>query len=339
MMMVFTDDPESLRRERENIAARVRVDPNYVPMVAVSSKNNRGRVDMVRLYHTLQEMDYLPVRQEIRERIGAMWGVTPAWQGAPEAFGGLSTQTTQLSVMSRVVESDQRMYHDKVFPQILDAFGITDWKLELQQPEEKAESTRLAFAQQKIASASMLLQMGFDIKIKSSEVGIMDVDFLVSGEPKKPEDMFGGGGMGGQQNMPPDQMGDSGYQNFGQPANSMPRDMGNQNMQMMLKQFGNNASPWIVELQKAGYPVLKVKGVSSDMTMLWFAPLNAKEDFVAKFNEGKLINVEKATFRGMHEHNGHPIHDEKMSHGAVVKEQQQKEIVDADDFNSPDGGG
>ena len=86
MMMVFTDDPESLRRERANIAAQTRIDPNFVPMVAVSAKNNRGRVDMVRLFHTLQEMDYLPVRQEIRERVAAMWGVTPAWQGAPEAF-------------------------------------------------------------------------------------------------------------------------------------------------------------------------------------------------------------------------------------------------------------
>ena len=119
MIMVHTDDPESLRRERSHIAAQTRQDPNYIPMVAVSSRNQRGRVDMVRLFHTLQEMDYLPVRNEIRERIAAMWGVTPAWQGAPEAFGGLSTQTQQLVVMSRVVESDKRLLHEKVFPQIL----------------------------------------------------------------------------------------------------------------------------------------------------------------------------------------------------------------------------
>jgi len=60
MLMVTTDDPESLRKEREHIAAQTRLDPNYIPMVAVSSRNQRGRVDMVRLFHTLQEMDYLP---------------------------------------------------------------------------------------------------------------------------------------------------------------------------------------------------------------------------------------------------------------------------------------
>ena len=182
MIMVFTDDPESLRRERSNLAAQTRLDPNFVPMVAVSARNNRGRVDMVRLFHTLQEMDYLPVRQEVRERIAAMWGVTPAWQGAPEAFGGLSTQTQQLVVMSRVVEGDQRMFHDKVFPLILDAFGITDWKLELPTPEEKAEATRISFAQQRVAVASQLNQMGFTVKLKDQGEDMESISFVIEGE-------------------------------------------------------------------------------------------------------------------------------------------------------------
>ena len=182
MMRVFTDDPESLRRERANIAAQTRIDPNFVPMVAVSAKNNRGRVDMVRLFHTLQEMDYLPVRAEIRERVAAMWGVTPAWQGAPEAFGGLSTQTQQLVVMSRVVEGDQRIFHEKVFPQLLDAFGVTDWELELPQPEERAESTRIQFAQQKIAIANQYASMGFDVVLKDQDVPMEEAEFIIGGQ-------------------------------------------------------------------------------------------------------------------------------------------------------------
>ena len=182
MMMVFTDDPESLRRERSNLAAQTRVDPNFIPMVAVSAKNNRGRVDMVRLFHTLQEMDYLPVREEIRERVAAMWGVTPAWQGAPEAFGGMSTQTQQLVVMSRVVEGDQRLFHEKVFPELLEAFNITDWDLKLLVPEEKAEATRISFAQQRISIASQLNQMGFTIKLKEGGILMEDAEFMIDGE-------------------------------------------------------------------------------------------------------------------------------------------------------------
>ena len=182
MMMVFTDDPESLRRERANLAAQTRLDPNFVPMVAVSSKNNRGRVDMVRLFHTLQEMDYLPVRDEIRERVAAMWGVTPAWQGSPEAFGGLSTQTQQLVVMSRVVEGDQRLFHEKVLPKLLEAFNITDWELSLRVPEEKAEATRISFAQQRVAIAGQMNSMGFTVKLKDEGVILEDMQFIVEGE-------------------------------------------------------------------------------------------------------------------------------------------------------------
>ena len=184
MLMVHTDDPESLRRERANLVANVKADPNFIPMVAVSSRNQRGRVDMVRLFHTLQEMDYLPVRQEIRERVAAMWGVTPAWQGAPEAFGGLSTQTQQLVVMSRVVEGDQRLFHEKVFPHILKAFNVTQWTLELPNPEEKAEATRISFALQRTQLAAQLAQLGYTVNLKDPNVDVEEARFVVSGKPK-----------------------------------------------------------------------------------------------------------------------------------------------------------
>ena len=136
---------------------------------------------MVRLFHTLQEMDYLPVKEEIRERVAALWGVSPAWQGTPDAFGGLSTQTQQLMVMSRVVEADQRMFHEKVFPLILDAFGITDWEIHLPHPEEKAEATRINFSSQRVQIAKVLSELGFDITLRQQETGLDDVDFIVSG--------------------------------------------------------------------------------------------------------------------------------------------------------------
>ena len=144
LLMVSTDDAESLKREREHLNSQMRKDPNYIPMVAVSTKQQRGRVDLVKLFHTLQEMEYLNVREEIRDRIAAMWGVTPVWQSAVESSGGMQLQSQQLMVMSRVVESDQRLIKEKIFPKVTEAFGITDWELDLLQPEEKAEATRIS---------------------------------------------------------------------------------------------------------------------------------------------------------------------------------------------------
>ncbi|MEK6840334.1 MAG: hypothetical protein AABX79_00045 [Nanoarchaeota archaeon] len=299
MIMVFTDDPESLRRERENIISQMRLDPNTVPMVAVSAKQGRGRVDMVRLMHTLQEMDYLPVRQEIRERIAAMWGVTPIWQGAPDAMGGLNSQTSQLTVMSRVVEGDQRIFHEKVFPQILDAFGITDWKLELPNPEEEAEQTRIAFAQQKMQVASMAQQMGFDVKIKSQDVGIAELDFIISGEATKPQMMGLGGGQGG--GMMPQQMG-SGEQEpqmgTPQPGDGNPAEtqgqpqQGNQPLSLMMKNWAGEGG-WIGQLMEKGYMPI-IKKINPDGTT-WF--VSGGQDLIARFSDGNLIGVEKAVFR------------------------------------------
>ena len=183
MLMVQTDDPEALKRERAIIQAETRKDPNYVPMIAVSARNQRGRVDMVRLFHTLQEMDYLPIKDEIRERIAAIWGVTPVWQGNPDSFGGMSTQTSQLVVMGRTVESDQRRIKDKVFPRLLEAFGITDFELVLPNPEEKAEATRISFSQQRVNNAKILLDMGYTLKLKNENVDMDDIMFVVTGEP------------------------------------------------------------------------------------------------------------------------------------------------------------
>ena len=182
MVMVTTDDPESLKREREALAAKTRQDPNYIPMIAVSSRTNRGRVDMVRLFHTLQEMDYLPVRAEIRERVSAIYGVSPVFQGAPDSFGGLTQQTLQLTVMSRVVERDQRQIMEKIFGAIVDNFGITDFKMVLPNPEEKAEATRIAQSQQRAAIANQMLNMGFDVALNGNKLKIDELDFVVSGD-------------------------------------------------------------------------------------------------------------------------------------------------------------
>jgi hypothetical protein len=84
--------------------------------------------------------------------------------------------------MSRVVESDQRLFHDKIFPELFKAFGITDWEVQLPQPEEKAEATVIAHAQQKVAIANQLAQLGFTIELKDPEVDIKEAEFVVSGE-------------------------------------------------------------------------------------------------------------------------------------------------------------
>jgi hypothetical protein len=286
MLMVSTDDPDSLRRERQSWEAKTKQDSNFMPMVAVSSRNNRGRVDLVRLFHTMQEMDYLPIRNEIRERVASMWGVTPAWQGAPEGFGGLTTQTTQLVVMSRVVEGDQRIFHERVFPKILEAFNITDWKMVLPTPEEKAESTRISFALQRVQLAQQAVGLGYDIELKEQNVDLENVQFVVSGEAvniaKLGAEQQALAIMQQEQQMQAEQeqaQGGGGEEQGGE-----------QEMQLSMA-----SKPWTKQLAEMGFPFPIIKELTPDGQRLWFT--HGSEDFTASLNMGRIGNVNKAVMK------------------------------------------
>ena len=286
MLMVSTDDPDSLRRERQSWEAKTKQDSNFMPMVAVSSRNNRGRVDLVRLFHTMQEMDYLPIRNEIRERVASMWGVTPAWQGAPEGFGGLTTQTTQLVVMSRVVEGDQRIFHERVFPKILEAFNITDWKMVLPTPEEKAESTRISFALQRVQLAQQAVGLGYDIELKEQNVDLENVQFVVSGEAvntaKLGAEQQALAIMQQEQQMQAEQQqaqGGGGEEQGGE-----------QEMQLAMA-----SKPWTKQLAEMGFPFPIIKELTPDGQRLWFT--HGSEDFTASLNMGRIGNVNKAVMK------------------------------------------
>jgi hypothetical protein len=186
MILTNTDDAQSLEVERARIESKMMEDPTYTPWIAVSNKSGRGRTDIVKLWHTLQEMDYLPVRNEIRDRISAIYGVPQMYMNVMEGVGGISGQTQQLKVFSSVIQSDQRMFNQKLFPQLLEAFGITDWSIHLRTPEEKIEGEVLTLAQQKVAIAMTMQQLGFDIKLKPNCKDLDSLDFTFSGTAVNP---------------------------------------------------------------------------------------------------------------------------------------------------------
>jgi len=240
IILTTTDDPESLRREKDHVMAKVREDPDgYVPWIGVSQKTGRGRTDLIRLFHTLQEMDYLPVKQEIRERIASIYGVSPVWQGVSEARGGMMSQTQELVVTSRAVEREQTIFNEKILPAILNAFGVTDWRLKLRQPEEKAEATRIQFAQQRSNIAQTLWNMGFTVEIAPGTRDMDDVKFIVSGEAmdksQQQMGMMGGmpgmGGPGGEE-MP----GLEGPQEEGEEEQPEEEEAGSDNFEYLLRE-------------------------------------------------------------------------------------------------------
>ena len=171
LIITYTDDPESLETEIERIKTQMLNDPNTFPWVAASARNNRGKTDFVKLAYTFQELDYLPVRQEIRDRVAMLWGVTPLFTGDASSVGGLTRESAQTDMHSKLIESYQNVINQNVIPHLLKQLDITDWEIHLQPPVEETEEIQLTVEKMRLENANMMLALGYEaIKEKGKEI-------------------------------------------------------------------------------------------------------------------------------------------------------------------------
>ena len=171
LLITYTDDPESLETEIERVKTQMLNDPNTFPWVAASARNNRGKTDFVKLAYTFQELDYLPVRQEIRDRVAMLWGVTPLFSGDASSVGGLTRESAQTDMHNKLVESYQNVINHNVIPFMLKQLNITDWTIHLQPPQEETEEIALGVEKMRLENASMMMQLGYEaIKEKGKEI-------------------------------------------------------------------------------------------------------------------------------------------------------------------------
>ena len=222
---------------------------------------------------------------------------------------------------------------EKIFPAILDNFGITDWKMVLLNPEEKAEATRIAQSQQKAAIAAQMLNMGFDVKLKGNEVAIDELDFLVTGEPVPTARLQGeqqalqleaaeqqaaqqeammdmqqeqqqaggeaGGGEAPEGQAPQEEDDDEGSQEepVEKSVPDTPRGFENiesKNIKNPDLKKANLTSTWIDSLSDQGYAYPIIKQVSPNGQQIWFS--NGGEEFVGNLTGTGIDKIAKAYF-------------------------------------------
>ncbi len=200
IIATVTDDVQGLESRKMELTARMQQDPHYIPWIAVNSKTGQGKTEFIRFAYSLDELNYLPVRDEIRERIAGLYGVSQIWMSSVAGVGGLNSESQQLVVMSRVVEGAQRGYHTEVFPALMDAFGIKDWKMKLAMPEEQSELMRINLLTQKMMFAQGMAMMGFGVEYDAeTEIFTFNGKVLSMEEQQKKgmQNPMGGGEGGG----------------------------------------------------------------------------------------------------------------------------------------------
>ena len=161
IVSVTTDNLESMKSFWKAVDEKMERDPHYVPKVGIESSTGRGGVNWVKFMDTLEEMQYIAVRDEIRNRIAAFYGVSSVFMIDSGKSGGLNNEGMQILVTNRAVEFGQKVYTEVLFPRLLKQMDISDWKLTLYPNEEEDEITRLRRDEQELNVAQRMAQLGF----------------------------------------------------------------------------------------------------------------------------------------------------------------------------------
>ena len=205
IVSVTTDNLESMKSFWKTVDEKMERDPHYIPKVGIESATGRGGVQWVKFMDTLEEMQYIAVRDEVRNRIAAFFGVSSIFMVDNGKSGGLNNDGMQILVTNRAVEFGQKVYTEVLFPRILKQMDISDWKLTLYPNEEEDEVTRLRRDEQELNIAQRMAQLGFAPEL-IEDTANRDIRFTYKRPPPPPEAPPGGapppGGMppGG---MPP----------------------------------------------------------------------------------------------------------------------------------------
>ena len=213
LISITTDNLESMKSFWKGVDEKLERDPHYIPKVGIESQSGRGGVNWVKFMDTLEEMQYIAVRDEMRTRIAAFYGVSNVFMMDTGKSGGLNNEGLQILVTNRAVEFGHKVYTDHLFPRLMEEMDISDWKLTLYPNEEEDEVTRLRRDEMEVNIAQRMAQLGF--KPELIEEGGRDIRFIykpmeqgmggqpqMGGMPGGPQPMAQPGGLP-RRNMPP----------------------------------------------------------------------------------------------------------------------------------------
>ena len=165
VMVIKSSNMETVERTARNIQEHLERDPNYIPTIGVETESGRGGLEYVRMMDTLEELQYIPIKDDIRQRISAFYGVSNVFMNDVSG-GGLNNEGMQIVVSNRSISYSQSVYDRLVFPQLLDAFGITEWEITLTPHEEEDEIMQLRRDEMAIRNMMQMKQSGYEAKLR-----------------------------------------------------------------------------------------------------------------------------------------------------------------------------
>ena len=163
LLAVQTRNMDSMKSFWRAVKEKMEADPHFIPVMGIEAENGKGAVEWIKFMDSLKEMDYVAVKEDLRDRVAAFYGVSKIFMADSSTSGGLNNEGMQILVTNRAVEMGQNVYNHYVFPWILKQFGITDYELILPPSEEEDEIAKLRKREIEVNVAASIKNLGFEV--------------------------------------------------------------------------------------------------------------------------------------------------------------------------------
>ena len=163
LLAVQTRNMESMRTFWRSVKEKMETDPHFIPVMGIEAENGKGAVEWIKFMDSLKEMDYVSVKDDLRDRISAFYGVSKVFMADNTTSGGLNNEGMQILVTNRAVQMAQNVYNNYVFPFLIKQFVITDWDLKLPPSEEEDEIASLRKKEIEVNIAASIKNLGFEV--------------------------------------------------------------------------------------------------------------------------------------------------------------------------------
>ena len=163
LLAVQTRNIDSMKTFWRAVKEKMESDPHFIPVMGIEAENGKGSVEWIKFMDSLKEMEYVSVKDDLRDRISAFYGVSKIFMADNTTSGGLNNEGMQILVTNRAVQMAQNVYNNYVFPFITKEFGLTDWELKLPPSEEEDEIAVLRKREIEVNIAASTKNLGFEV--------------------------------------------------------------------------------------------------------------------------------------------------------------------------------
>ena len=109
LLAVQTRNMDSMTSFWRAVKEKMEQDPHFIPVMGIEAENGKGAVEWIKFMDSLKEMDYVSVKDDLRDRISAFYGVSKVFMADNTTSGGLNNEGMQILVTNRAVQMAQNL--------------------------------------------------------------------------------------------------------------------------------------------------------------------------------------------------------------------------------------